>query len=207
MGAGAILVTTASAGRSSSPGARTEPSSRSIRTSRRRPLWERKVGRGSIQGGVQWGMTADAKRVYVPIADMADSKDGKVYTEPPRGGLYALDPLTGEALSADPADDICKGELACDPGILAAITSMPGVVFGGHMDGRLRAYDEASGKVALGIPDAPGCADGVGREGTRRIDGRWRPVVQDGMLLVNSGYNIYFHLPGNVLLAFTVEGK
>jgi polyvinyl alcohol dehydrogenase (cytochrome) len=33
------------------------------------------------------------------------------------------------------------------------------------------------------------------------------PVVQDGMLLVNSGYNIYFHLPGNVLLAFTVDGK
>ena len=27
-------------------------------------------------------------------------------------------------------------------------------------------------------------------------------VVNDGMLFVNSGYGIYFHMPGNVLLAF-----
>ena len=27
-------------------------------------------------------------------------------------------------------------------------------------------------------------------------------VLNDGMLFVNSGYGIYFHMPGNVLLAF-----
>ncbi|MCE3286311.1 MAG: dehydrogenase, partial [Steroidobacteraceae bacterium] len=89
MGAGAILVTTGSgrqvivAGRKDGTVIALDPDKPT------RSLWERKVGRGSIQGGVQWGMTADARRVYVPIADMADSMDGKVYTEPPRGGLYA----------------------------------------------------------------------------------------------------------------------
>jgi polyvinyl alcohol dehydrogenase (cytochrome) len=33
------------------------------------------------------------------------------------------------------------------------------------------------------------------------------PVVHDGVLYVNSGYGLYFHLPGNVLLAFSVDGK
>jgi polyvinyl alcohol dehydrogenase (cytochrome) len=28
------------------------------------------------------------------------------------------------------------------------------------------------------------------------------PVVRDGMLFAASGYGIYFHMPGNVLLAF-----
>ena len=28
------------------------------------------------------------------------------------------------------------------------------------------------------------------------------PVLSGNMLFVNSGYGIYFHMPGNVLLAF-----
>jgi polyvinyl alcohol dehydrogenase (cytochrome) len=31
------------------------------------------------------------------------------------------------------------------------------------------------------------------------------PVVADGMLYVNSGYGIYQHIPGNVLLAFGLK--
>ena len=31
------------------------------------------------------------------------------------------------------------------------------------------------------------------------------PTFGDGMLYVNSGYGIYFHMPGNVLLAFGME--
>ena len=32
------------------------------------------------------------------------------------------------------------------------------------------------------------------------------PIVKDGHLYVNSGYGIYFHMPGNVLLVFSVDG-
>jgi polyvinyl alcohol dehydrogenase (cytochrome) len=207
MGAGAILVTT-ERGRQVIVAGRKDGTVIALDPDRpTKPLWERKVGRGSIQGGVQWGMSADARRLYVPISDMADSKDGKVYAEPPRGGLYALDPLTGDLLWATPADDICKGEEACDPGILAAITAMPGIVFAGHMDGRLRAYEQETGKVVWEYQTRQEVPTVSGEKSRGGSMGGGGPVVQDGMLLVNSGYNIYFHLPGNVLLAFTVDGR
>lgn len=30
-------------------------------------------------------------------------------------------------------------------------------------------------------------------------------IIRDGTLFVNSGYGVYFHMPGNVLLAFAVR--
>jgi polyvinyl alcohol dehydrogenase (cytochrome) len=30
-------------------------------------------------------------------------------------------------------------------------------------------------------------------------------AVRDGYVVVNSGYGIYFHMPGNVLLAYRVQ--
>jgi polyvinyl alcohol dehydrogenase (cytochrome) len=33
------------------------------------------------------------------------------------------------------------------------------------------------------------------------------PVVVGGILYVNSGYGIFGEMPGNVLLAFSVDGK
>ena len=170
-------------------------------------LWQRKIGRGSLQGGVQWGMTAEPSRVYVPIADMADTADDKVYTEAAKGGLYALDTLTGESVWSTPADDQCKGERACDPGILAAITSIPGAVFAGHMDGRIRAYDSDNGKVIWEYDSRQDVKTLSGEIAHGGSVGGPGPVVYDGVLYVNSGYGLYFHLPGNVLLAFSVDGK
>ena len=42
---------------------------------------------------------------------------------------------------------------------------------------------------------------GIGRSG---YFGGGGPMVADGMLYVNSGYGIYFHMPGNVRLVFGV---
>ena len=177
-----------------------------------RALWSNRVGRGSIQGGVQFGMAYDGKRVYVPIADMANSMDASTKQRDagagaPRPGLYALDPVSGKLLWQTPADDICRGRQYCDPGILSSIAAIPGAVFAGHMDGRLRAYDAASGRVlwqydttqnqiALGGATVHGGTIGGGG-----------PVIHDGMVYTNSGYGMYFHMPGNVLLAFSVDGK
>jgi polyvinyl alcohol dehydrogenase (cytochrome) len=33
------------------------------------------------------------------------------------------------------------------------------------------------------------------------------PAVGDGYLVVNSGYGLYSHSPGNLLLVFSVDGK
>ena len=207
IGAGSLLVTTKSGkdvllvGRKDGTALALDPDRPS------EPLWSRKIGRGSIQGGVLWGMTGDPGRVYVPISDMADSGDSKVYTEPAKGGLYALDALTGESLWSSPADDICKGERACDPGIAAAITSIPGAVLAGHMDGRIRIYDDATGKV---LWEYNSRQEVVTLSGERARGGSVSgpgPVVHGGIVYVNSGYGLYFHLPGNVLLAFSVDGR
>jgi len=207
MGAGVILAKTASgqevllAGRKDGTALAIDPDRHD------KLLWENKLGRGSIQGGIQWGMAYDGARLYVPMADMANDRDQAVRTDPPRPGLNAVDPVTGKLLWSLPADDICKGEQFCDPGILAAVTSIPGVVFAGHMDGRLQAYDSSTGQVLWKYDTRQEVTTLSGAKGHGGSMGGNGPVVHDGVLYVNSGYGIYWHLPGNVLLAFSVDGK
>jgi polyvinyl alcohol dehydrogenase (cytochrome) len=75
------------------------------------------------------------------------------------------------------------------------------------VDGHLRAYTSANGKVIWdfdtvrsyttvnGVPGRGGSLDGPG------------PVIAGGMLFTNSGYSSAGGTPGNVLLAFSVDGK
>ena len=173
-------------------------------SNRGEPVWRNKVGRGGIQGGVHFGMAAHGQRLFVPISDMRDEHvEGKVYTEPARPGLHALDVTTGELLWSQPADDVCAGREFCDSGISAAITAIPDAVLAGHMDGRLRAYDSATGRVLwqYDTTQEVRTVDGMTARGGS-IGGGAGPVVRDGMLFAASGYGIYFHMPGNVLLAF-----
>ena len=178
-----------------------------------RALWTNRVGRGSIQGGIQFGMAYDGARLYVPIADMkesndASSKDRDTAAGPPRPGLYALDPRSGKLLWSAVAADVCKTRPFCDPGILAAIQVIPGVVFAGHMDGRVRAYDSANGRVLWSVDTTlpTQTLSGVQAAGGS-MGGGGGAVVHDGMVYVNSGYGLYFHMPGNLLAAYSVDGK
>jgi polyvinyl alcohol dehydrogenase (cytochrome) len=171
------------------------------------PVWKAKVGRGGIQGGVHFGMAADGQSVFVPISDMRDEHvEGQAYASEARPGLYALALADGKLLWSQPADDVCKGREFCEPGISAAITAVPGAVLAGHMDGRVRATDAATGRV-LWEYDTTGevtAVDGARARGGS-IGGGAGPVAAQGMLFVASGYGIYFHMPGNVLLAFGPE--
>ena len=71
------------------------------------------------------------------------------------------------------------------------------------MDGRLRAYERSTGKVIWDVDTATvfKTLDGTSARGGS-FGGGAGPVLKDGMLFVNSGYGIYFHMPGNVLLAY-----
>lgn len=167
-----------------------------------KPLWQTRVGRGGIQGGVHFGMALEGRHLFVPISDLKDGHDGRQYPMPGRPGLYALDPSNGQFLWSAPAQDTCNGRKFCDPGISAAVTVVPGIVFAGHMDGILRAYDSASGQI---IWQYDSNAEVKTVSGTTAHGGSFGgpgPVVRDGYVLVNSGYGMYFHMPGNVLLAF-----
>jgi polyvinyl alcohol dehydrogenase (cytochrome) len=177
-----------------------------------RALWSNRVGRGSIQGGIQFGMAYDGSRLFVPIADMANSMDSSNLLRDKsagvaRPGLYAIDPNSGAVLWSAPADDACHGRQYCDAGILASIAAIPGAVFAGHMDGRLRAYDSATGKVLWQYDTSSSLRTLGGATAHGGSIGGGGPVIYDGMVYENSGYGLYFHMPGNLLVAFSVDGR
>lgn len=212
MGAGTMLIDLSDGGQRVIVGSKSGAATAVDPARAGRFVWTNRLGRGSIQGGIQYGMAYDGRRVYVPIADMADAQDAsqderQADAGPPRPGLYALDPKTGKLLWSSPADNICNGRKFCDPGILAAITVIPGAVFAGHMDGRLQAYDSATGRVLWQYDTAQPVVGLGGTHGQGGTIGGGGPVVHDGMVYTNSGYGMFFHMPGNVLLAFSVDGQ
>ena len=118
--------------------------------------------------------------------------------------MHALDLSSGDTLWYSKApEDVCQGRDFCQPGISAPATAIPGAVLAGAMDGHLRAYDRETGKVIWDVDTAmtfDTLDGGQGQGGS--VGGASGPVLKDGMLFINSGYGIYFHMPGNVLLAY-----
>lgn len=164
-------------------------------------VWQTRVGRGGIQGGIHFGMAKAGDRLFVPINDMPD---GREYPNPDRPGLHALDVPTGAPIwSYDSPEDLCQGRQFCDPGLSQAISATSELVFAGALDGVLRIHSAASGEVLWSIDTTepfPTVDGGEGQGGS--MSGSAGPVVVDGMLFVTSGYGIYNHMPGNLLMAF-----
>ncbi|MGA2716822.1 MAG: PQQ-binding-like beta-propeller repeat protein [Bryobacteraceae bacterium] len=175
-------------------------------------LWQVRVGRGGINGGVQWGMASDGQKVYAATSDLARGAAG---TDPldPRpapldskqgGGLTALRIGTGEKVWYAPPI-ACGSRPNCSPAQAAAVTAIPGVVFSGSLDGHLRAYSAEEGKILWDFDTVRDyeTVNGVhARGGALNGPGA---VVVGGMLFVNSGYGRNGVLAGNVLLAFGPE--
>jgi polyvinyl alcohol dehydrogenase (cytochrome) len=124
------------------------------------------------------------------------------------GGLVAINVADGSPRwSAPPAADTCAGRQGCNTAQPAAVSSIPGAVFSGSLDGHFRAYDSSSGKVLLDvntINEYDTVNDVPARGGS--INGPGASIA-GGMVFVNSGYSTIGFMPGNVLLAFSVEGK
>jgi len=177
-------------------------------------LWQTRVGKGSVLGGIQWGSAADEKNMYVALSDIAfrEVKDPanpavKKELDPTKGGsLFALQLDTGDKVwSAAPPS--CGERKKCSPAQSAAVTAVPGVVFSGSVDGHFRAYASATGDVIWDY-DTAREYDGVNGQKLHggAIDGGG-PAVSGGMVYVYSGYGQWGGIPGNALLAFSVDGK
>jgi polyvinyl alcohol dehydrogenase (cytochrome) len=179
-------------------------------------LWQTRAGQGSTLGGSQWGSASDGQNAYVAISDIsmgavADPKSPQGYrlTMDPKkgGGLHALNLKTGKIVwTAKPAP--CAADRTdCSPAQSAAVTAIPGVVFSGSIDGHLRGYSTATGEVLWDTDTARNFDTINGKPahgGSLDVAG---PAIVNGMVLVNSGYGQWGGMPGNVLLAFTVDGK
>jgi polyvinyl alcohol dehydrogenase (cytochrome) len=173
-------------------------------------LWSVRIGQGGTMGGVQWGSAADQNNVYVALSDIgritlpySTSTDAN----PKRGGgIFSLRLATGERVWYTPPPG-CGERPRCSPAQSAAVSLIPGAAFSGSVDGHLRAYSTIDGKILWDIDTERTyeTVNGVaGRGGS--IDGSG-PVLAGGMLFVNSGYPTAGGQPGNVLLAFSVDGK
>ena len=176
-------------------------------------LWQQRVGKGGLIGGIQWGSAADAKQVYVALSDIGvttvpDSDIGFDTTldSSVGGGMFAYDIETGERKWYIPPPG-CGDRKQCSPAQSAAVSAMPGVVFSGSIDGHLRGYATNSGEVMWdynadqeyestnGVKTRGGSFDGPG------------PTIVDGMVYVNSGYGFQGGMGGNALIAFSVDGE
>lgn len=178
-------------------------------------LWQTRLGKGGALGGIQWGSAAGENQMYVALSDLAfkvvkDPADpGALKTEldsASGGGLFALDLLTGEKVwSATPPG--CGGRRNCSPAQSGAVSAIPGVVFSGSVDGHIRAHASATGEVIWDY-DTAHEYDGVNGKKAHggSIDGGG-PAVAGGMVYVYSGYGQWGGVPGNALLAFSVDGQ
>ena len=167
-------------------------------------LWEVKLGRGSIQGGVHFGMAADGTTVYVPINDMNDTRNGEwLDPELARPGVSAVNAVTGEVLWSHVQENVCgEGRPFCDPGVSAAITAIDGAVIAGHLDGVIRIYDRDSGEIIWSYnttTQVTGTNGVVAQGGGMSGSG---PALGAGHMVINSGYGLYNHEAGNALLVF-----
>ena len=178
-------------------------------------LWQKRVGKGGTNGGVQWGMASDGQKVYAATADSkkfagGGSRTASVpgnanYDPAAGGGLTALRLGDGSQAWFAPPQACSPPKPGCSPAQEMAVTMIPGVVFSGSLDGHMRAFDAEDGKVLWDfdtVRDFP-TVNGVAAKGGS-LDGAG-PVISGGMIFINSGYPRNGGMAGNVLLAFGTE--
>lgn len=172
-------------------------------------VWQHRVGKGTIRGGMLFGSAADEELVYFGVSDVDRVPEDA-------GGLAGVKIATGERVwYVRPPQMVCQSPEErrspggrCIQGQAAAVTAIPGVVFSGATNGILRAYSTADGRVLWehdtareyktvnGLPAKGGMLYGPG------------PVVVGGVVYMASGYGeTRGGVPGNVLIAFAVPGR
>jgi len=175
-------------------------------------LWQTRVGKGGVNGGIEWGMASDGQQVYAAISDLPRFTAGPpgplgnaTFDATAGGGLAALRVEDGKQVWSVPGHPCDPPRPGCSPAQPGAVTAIPGVVFSGSIDGHVRAFSSEDGEILWDFDTAKeySTVDGVQAKGGS-VDGAG-PVVVDGMVYVNSGYPRFGGMPGNVLLAFAPE--
>jgi polyvinyl alcohol dehydrogenase (cytochrome) len=149
-------------------------------------VWKVQLPEKLALGEITFGGAADERYAYFGVSS---------------AGVAAVDLATGEKKWLAPIK-------AAGPrlGIGAALTVIPGVVFGGGYDGLVRAFLTSNGEPIwqFNMLEEFKTVNGVAAKGGSM--GQAGPVIAGGTLFVGSGYIFGARgTPGNVLLAFSVE--
>ena len=173
-------------------------------------LWQDRVGKGGINGGVQWGSAADSSNVYVALSDLGriavPNSQATVPDPEEGGGMFAIRLDNGQRVWQTAPPRACRTRDRCSPAQSAAVSAIPGIVFSGAIDGHLRAYSTNNGSIVWDVDTVQTykTVNGVpGKGGSLNVAG---PAISGGTVIINSGY-VQNGMPGNVLLAYTVDGK
>jgi polyvinyl alcohol dehydrogenase (cytochrome) len=145
-------------------------------------------------GEIVFGGAVDDKNVYFALTESSRSNR--------TGGLVALDLATGRRhwYRAVPPQQSLRDH----PGISAAISMIPGVIFTGGLDGALRAFSTIDGSVLWSFDTTRKFKTVNGLAGQGGSIGSAGPVIAGGSVFVASGYVGFQNgVPGNILLAFS----
>jgi len=185
-------------------------------------IWHTKLSDGTPVGGVHWGMTVMDGTVFVPVGD--PDWDIKTWEYTARPGLTALDIATGDIRWQHKARRDCE----LDPektnminghqdepwpdcpymyGFSQATTGIDGAVLAGALNGKLMAFDPENGDILWQFDTKKSFAtlNGVAAHGGA-LDNAG-PAVGNGYMVLQSGYNYFNQMPGNVLLVFTKKDQ
>ena len=164
-----------------------------------RIIWQESTGKGTTSGGIMWGPAVDGENVYAANNYFNTSEPEST------GGIMAFDLRSGRTLwSVRPLS--CADRTPCKPSHAAAVTAIPGVLFSATMDGRLRALSTRDGETLWEYDTARdfSTVNLVAANGGSMSNAG--VTIVGGMVFTNSGYSHHGGIiPGNVLLAFSVE--
>ena len=168
-----------------------------------RIVWQQRAGMGGYNGGIHWGMASDGRTLFVGIAD---TPGHQTPSGPPRPGLHAFAAASGKPLWSRIEPPTCdQPTFACQTALSAPLTLSGDLVFAGAHNGLLRVYSAGDGEplwtfdtrrefeTVNGVKGIGGTIDSAG------------VVVAGGRIIVNSGYDKFGEIPGNVLLVFGIE--
>ena len=112
---------------------------------------------------------------------------------------------SGRRVWSTPAPS-CGDRPRCRPAQSAAVSDIPGVAFSGSVDGHIRDYSTRDSGIVWDFDTMRSyeTMNHVRAKGSSLNVGG--PATAGGMLITNSGY-INSGIPGNVLLAFSIDGK
>lgn len=160
-------------------------------------IWQYRISNGSALSG-QWGGASDGHNLYIGVANPH---------APEPGGIHAIDLESGQTTwFAEPQPLLCKGgpKEFCSAAQGGAISAIPGAIFSGSFDGGIRAFATEDGSLLWEYDTNRDfqTVNGVSAKGAS-MDASG-PVIVNGMVFINSGYNGLVSRAGNVLLAFRI---